>query len=173
MRAPGAVYHGVTLAETVPVLHDTLLWLFVIVSGIAAGAGFYELRINVPRWFTSSGGTGLAVDVGAIRADDSGRRFWAFVTTGPLSLLTLAALAAAWNPATAQDRWWLAAAGILLVERVATFGYFIPTLLAIMRPRRQASGPAALAARRWMQLNYVRAALACAGWLAALRALSL
>jgi hypothetical protein len=54
-------------------LHDTLLWLFVVVSGIAAGAGLYELRVNVPRWFTSSGGAGLAVDVGAIRADDSGR----------------------------------------------------------------------------------------------------
>jgi hypothetical protein len=154
-------------------LHDTLLWLFVVVSGIAAGAGLYELRVNVPRWFTSSGGAGLAVDVGAIRADDSGRRFWAFVTTGPLSLLTLAALAAAWNPATAQDRWWLAAAGIMLVERIGTFAYFIPTLLAIMQARGPAAGPAGLTARRWMQLNYVRAALACAGWLAALRALSL
>ena len=153
-------------------LHDTLLWLFVIVSGIAAGAGFYELRVNVPRWFISNGGEGLAVDVGAIRADDSGRRFWAFVTTGPLSLLTLAALAVAWNPVTAQDRWWLAAAGIMLVERIGTFAYFIPTLLAMMQTRIPAAGAAA-GPRRWMQLNYVRAALACAGWLAALRALSL
>ena len=32
-------------------MSDGVLWLFVIFSGLAAGAGLYEARINVPRWF--------------------------------------------------------------------------------------------------------------------------
>jgi hypothetical protein len=55
-----------------------LLWLFVIVSGISVGAGLYEMRINVPRWFPAHGST---VGVDAIQSDDSGRRFWGMVTT--------------------------------------------------------------------------------------------
>jgi hypothetical protein len=37
--------------KRVNVLSDIVLWLFVVFSGISVGAGFYELRVNVPRWF--------------------------------------------------------------------------------------------------------------------------
>jgi hypothetical protein len=62
---------------------DVILWLFVIFSGLAAGAGLYEMRINVPRWFPRRGGV-MVVDAEAMGADDPGRRFWAFVTTGSI-----------------------------------------------------------------------------------------
>ena len=71
-------------------LHDIVLWLFVIFGGIAVGAGLYEMRVNVPRWFTPAGGSSASVNVEAITTDDAGRRFWAYVTTGPLTLLTVA-----------------------------------------------------------------------------------
>ena len=74
--------------------YDALLWLLVIFSGIAVGAGLYEARINVPRWFAPVAGSAICVNVDAIRSDDSGRRFWAYVTTVPLTLLT-------W-----QAAWW-------------------------------------------------------------------
>ena len=80
-------------------LHEIVLWLFVVFSGIAAGAGLYELRVNVPRWFPRSSDSAPSVDVDAITTDDSGRRFWAYVTTGPLTLLTIAGCVFAWNPA--------------------------------------------------------------------------
>ena len=64
----------------------TLLWLFVINLGIAFGAGLYEHRIVVPRWIDSSAGTGTHWNAEAARRDDTGRRFWAFVTTLPLTL---------------------------------------------------------------------------------------
>ena len=153
--------------------YDALLWLLVIFSGIAVGAGLYEARINVPRWFARDAGSAMGVNVDAIRSDDSGRRFWACVTTVPLTLLTLAGCVVAWSPETAREKWWLAGAGVLLVERIGTFGYFIPQLLKLLHPERFTRDRAAQMARTWMRLNYVRAALAVAGWLAALRALSL
>jgi hypothetical protein len=72
---------------------DVLLWLFVINHGIAFGAGLYEQRIVLPQWFSRSSGSGIRVNSEAMRNTDTGRRFWAFVTTVPLTLLTLANLA--------------------------------------------------------------------------------
>ena len=75
-------------------LADMVLWLFVVVSGIAVGAGLYELRVNVPRWFTPITGSAYSVNVDAITSDDSGRRFWGYVTTVPLTLLKATSCAA-------------------------------------------------------------------------------
>lgn len=154
-------------------LHDIVLWLFVIFGGIAVGAGLYEMRVNVPRWFTPAGGSAASVNVEAITTDDAGRRFWAYVTTGPLTLLTVAGCVLAWNPATARERWWLAGAAVMLAERIGTLGYFIPTLLKLVQSTPVPAKAADEAARRWVRLNRLRAMVAAAGWLAALRALSL
>ena len=153
--------------------HDIVLWLFVIFSGIAAGAGLYEMRINVPRWFTPVDAVAVRVDAAAMTTDDSGRRFWGYITTVPLTLLTVAGCVIAWNPATTRERWWLAAAVVMLAERLGTFGYFIPTLLKLMQAGRLPPAEAEHAARHWVRLNRIRLALAFAGWLAALKALSL
>jgi hypothetical protein len=144
-----------------------LLWLFVVDLGIACGAGLYEQRMIVPQWFSGS-----RVDSEAMRRTDPGRRFWAFVTTMPLTLLTLASLAVAWRAQGAMRSWWLAAAAITLVERAGTFAYFIPTALKMMGDAAPAEAKSAMAAR-WSRLNLIRAGLGLAGWLAALKALSL
>jgi len=68
-----------------------LLWLFVINLGIAFGAGLYEHRIVLPRWL-ESGDAGAHWNAEAARRDHTGRKFWGFVTTVPLTLLTLANL---------------------------------------------------------------------------------
>jgi len=145
---------------------DVILWLFVIFSGLAAGAGLYEMRINVPRWFPRRGGV-VVVDAEAMGADDPGRRFWAFVTTGPLTLLTIASLMLAWHPASARDWWWFVAAAVTLIERVVTLGYFIPTAIRLLQPETPA------VAARWARLNLVRTLWALIGWLLALKALAL
>ncbi len=69
-----------------------LLWLFVINLGIPLGAGLYESRIVVPRWISGSSDGVQHWNAEAARRDDTGRRFWGFVTTVPLTLLTLANL---------------------------------------------------------------------------------
>lgn len=69
---------------------EVLLWLFVINLGIAYGAGLYEKRIVLPMWFSKSTGAGWQVKGEAMRQTGTGLRFWAFATTVPLTLLTIA-----------------------------------------------------------------------------------
>jgi hypothetical protein len=158
------------LTQYIPAI---LLWLFVINHGIAFGAGLYEQRVIIPQWFSRSSESGIRVNSAVMRSTDTGRTFWAFVTTVPLTLLTLANLAVAWQSPGPRHDWWLGAAVITLVERIATFSYFIPTAVRLMRADAFPTGDADAMASQWMALNHVRAALGLIGWLAALRALSL
>jgi hypothetical protein len=64
-----------------------LLWLFVVNLGIVFGAGMYEARISVARWIGPSHAAGPGWHAEEARRDDTGRRFWAFTTTAPLTLL--------------------------------------------------------------------------------------
>jgi Domain of unknown function (DUF1772) len=109
-----------------------------------------------------------------MRNSDSGRRFWAFVTSGPLTLLTVISLIVSWGLENAVYQWWFAAALATLLERIFTFWYFIPTAVRLMRMDALSNEEEATAmARGWSKLNYIRIALGLIGWLAALKALSL
>lgn len=148
-----------------------LLWLFVINLGIAFGAGLYEHRIVLSsNWITiSAAGAHWHGDVA--RADDTGRRFWVFVTTIPLTLITFANLYAAWHSTGPVRFWWLAAALAAVAERALTFSYFIPTMVGLTNAP---DSPQAVAtAIRWSHLNYLRHAIVLVAWLAALRAFGL
>lgn len=135
--------------------------------GIAFGAGLYEARMIISPWI------GAVLRGEDARLPDSGRRFWAFVTTVPLTLLTLASLPAAWQaPGTIGD-WWLGAAVITLVERIMTFAYFIPGMLRLQRGQFSPESKVKATAMRWANLNYVRSAFSLAAWIAALIAFSL
>jgi hypothetical protein len=140
---------------------DVVLWLFVINLGIALGAGLYEHRVVISQW------TGVPPR----EWPNTGRLFWAYVTTGPLTLLTLTGIFSAWTAPEPMRTWYLASVIIVLVERIATFAFFIPTMLrlATMDPGPQVSS----GLKRWLMLNHGRNLLSLAGWLAALRALSL
>jgi hypothetical protein len=151
-------------------MSTVLLWLFVLNLGIAFGAGLYEHRIVMSRWLDTSGGE-AHWNPEAVRQDDTGRRFWVFVTTGPLTLLTLANLFVAWRAPTGLRGWWLAAALAALADRTFTFGYFIPTMVGLMSAAD--SPPAVTAATRWSNLNYVRHLIVLAAWLASLKTFAL
>ena len=152
-------------------ISTTLLWLFVINLGIAFGAGLYEHRIVVSRWIISSESSDSHWSADAARRDDTGRRFWGFVTTVPLTLLTLANLFVAWRASSVVRWWWLAAGLAALADRTFTFSYFIPTMVSLMRA---ADSPSSVAvASRWLNLNYLRHAMMLAAWLTALKAFAL
>ena len=144
-------------------LTEVFLWLFVINLGVVFGAGLYEARIVVPLWASSP--------PQSLRSPDSGRKFWALVTTIALTLLTLASLVAAWHTEGPRRGWWFAAVAVIIVERISTFSYFIPTML---RLQRTAMAEAEIKARmtQWARLNYLRSALTFGAWMAALKALS-
>lgn len=142
-----------------------LLWLFVMNIGIAFGAGIYEARIIVPQWVRSPT---------TYRWPDTGPRFWAFITTVPLTMLCIANLAAAWQSKSSGRGWWLGAAAAIAVERIMTFTYFIPKMLKLQQGASELPEPKLRAmASEWAHLNYVRNAISLAAWVAALKAYSL
>jgi hypothetical protein len=152
-------------------LSTAVLWLFILNLGIAFGAGLYEHRIVMSRWIGQAPDSGTHWNAEAVRQDDTGRRFWAFVTTVPLTLLTIANLIAAWRAPAGLRFWWLAAAIAALADRAFTFGYFIPTMIGLMNAP---DSPQAVAtAMRWSNFNYLRHAFVLAAWLASLKAFAL
>ena len=137
-----------------------LLSLFVLNLGIAFGAGLYEARVVIPSW----------KDLPPRTWPNTGLLFWVYVTTVPLTLLMLANAAAAWVDDGPRRYWWLAAVAITVVERVATFAYFIPTMVRLSGAADVSAVRAGLA--QWLLLNNGRHVLTLAAWLAALKALS-
>jgi hypothetical protein len=148
-----------------------VLWLFALNLGVVFGAGVYEHRIVLPRWLRAEPEGGRHWHADAARADDVGRRFWVFVSTLPLTCLTLASLYFAPGASGPAGSWWLTAAWVALAERLATFAYFVPAMVGLMKVPDSAAAVAR--ARRWSALNHVRHALVLAAWLASLRALAL
>jgi hypothetical protein len=152
---------------------EVLLWLFVINLGIAFGAGLYESRIVVPQWLSFSRDTGYRWNAEAARNADVGLRFWVYVTTLPLTLLTFASLIVAWWTPSVVRNWWLAAAAAAAVDRAMTLSYFIPTMIKLMGDEVFEQSDAVTKALRWVRLSYIRHAATLVAWLAALKALSL
>src|SRR5215218_5399047 len=138
-------------------IQRVLLWLFVVNLGIAFGAGIYEQRVVIPRWENAPPQTW----------PNTGLEFWVYVTTVPLTLLTLANLVAAWLEQGPRRYWWLGAAAISIVERIATFSYFIPSRLARQAtkdlPRVGVEEPLP----QWLLLDYGRHVLTLAAGLEA------
>jgi Domain of unknown function (DUF1772) len=152
---------------------EILLWLFVMNLGIAYGAGLYEKRIFLPQWFSKSEESEFRVNGDAMRQTNTGLRFWAYITTVPLTVLTLANLVVALQSQAPRHDWWLAAAIIILVERIATFAFFIPSAIQLMNAETLPAATVSKMVSRWVRLNYVRDALTLIGWLAALKTFSL
>ena len=130
--------------------------------GIAFGAGIYEARVVVPQW----------TDMPPRDWPNTGLMFWVYVTTVPLTLLTLANLIAAWLDRSITRKWWRGAAAIVLLERLETFSYFIPAMVSLTTselPDQEVNARLS----QWLFFNRGRPILTLTGWLMALKALSL
>ena len=152
---------------------EILLWLFIINLGTTFGAGVYETRIILPRWYNRLPGSGYTVNVKELTETDTGRKFWVFVTTIPLTLLTIANLVVAVQSKAPRHDWWLAAACITLIDRMGTFIFFIPTVIKLQHPEKLPPAKVSGLISWWLRMNYVRISLVLLAWLAALMALSL
>jgi hypothetical protein len=150
---------------------EIVLTAFIINLGITLGAGLYETRIVLPLWFHRTPNRGYQVDFEAMHIIDPGKKFWAFVTTIPLTLLTIVNLVFAYKAMAPLHEWWVCATIIVLLERIGTFTFFIPTAIKLQKaenlPVAKTTGIASL----WIRLNYVRIALTLAALLFSLKAL--
>jgi magnesium-transporting ATPase (P-type) len=149
-----------------------LLWLFVINLGIALGAGLYEARIVFPQWLIPVPETGYRWNAEAARQANTGLRFWIYVTTIPLTLLTLVNAIAAWNQRGKLRRWWLGAVGVALLDRIFTFSYFVPTMLRLMDGDLSETA-AVSTALQWAHLNHFRHFIVLVALVAALKTFAL
>lgn len=145
------------------IVRSILLWLFVINLGIAVGAGLYEARVVIPAW----------ASLPPSEWPNTGLMFWVYVTTIPLTLLTIANAVAAWtDKGRVRRKWWLAAVAVAVLERIVTFAYFIPTMIGLQSGEMPAAEVAA-GLTQWLQFNMGRHVLSVAGWLLALKAFSI
>jgi hypothetical protein len=148
-----------------------LLWLLVVMLGVEIGAGIYEARVLVPLWAGAPPDSVWDYLTQELRPDP-GRKFWAYSTT-LVGLLGIANLVTAWRNKkipSKQRKWWLLGAGGTVAMIIATFAYFVPTLM-----RMEDAGQAMVSAdvvNWWVRLNWLRAAVYMAAWLATLRAFS-
>ncbi len=149
-----------------------VLWLFVVFLGVALGAGVYESRIMLPMWLTQTDVGGYYWDAHAARTANTGVNFWVYVTTVPLTLLTVASLVLARGSYPELRRWWLIAGLISVVDRMVTFGYFIPTMISLMAVDDLPQVDAVPLAMQWQSLDLGRDVLSLLAFLAALKALS-
>jgi hypothetical protein len=148
-----------TMTPTVPSKTSRIvLWLWVINLGIALGAGLYESRIVMADWLYRQPDGNWFWDVAAARHSDTGLRFWAFASTGPLTLLTVANAAFGFRAPASLRRGWVGVASVGAIERAFTFSHFIPTMLRLMSGELGQQASVDLA-RQWEALNYVRHAL--------------
>ena len=122
---------------------DISLWLFGLDLGIAFGAGIYEGRVVVRQW----------EDTPPQTWPNTGLQFWVFVTTVPLTLLTLASLVAAWQDQEPRGCWWLGAVAIAVAEQSSTFSYFIPTMIRLMGTEDLPEAEVKASLSQWRRLN--------------------
>lgn len=146
-----------------------VLWLHVLNLAIACGAGFYESRIVVPQWFSSSALDGYQWNRAAAVEANVGLRFWVYVSTAPLTLLTLASLVALFHVPEPVRRWWVVAVTACILERGMTFGYFIPTMIRLMTEGALSDTEATAKALSWVRLGTLRHAANVAGLLALMK----
>jgi hypothetical protein len=142
-----------------------LLWLFVVGLGLAAGAGLYETKTQMPRWVRSARSTGLPSQTAS--SANTGMQFWLYTTAVPLTLLTLASFYAIRFVDPETRKWWLIAAWASLGSQILTLAYFIPTLLQLSSGQETNARAVAF---QWAQVNWFRHALSFVAWLAALQA---
>ncbi len=157
------------MSESIAVI---MLWLFVVNLGISFGAGLYESRIVVPQWITRAPGSEPRWNAEPARQADTGLKFWAYVTTVPLTLLTIVNLVMALRADGSARGWWLAACAAALVDRALTFSYFIPTMLRLMSDQVTPESKAAQTAVQWARLGYLRHAATLIAWLTSIQALT-
>jgi hypothetical protein len=146
------------------------LWALVLALGIQIGAGIYETRVTVPLW-ASDPPASLTEFHAQPRKPDSGRRLW-IILTPITSVIALFNLVMAFMSHEAIRGWWIVSSAATVAIVVVTFAYFVPELISFAKTAAEPPTNVAPRIRRWVALNYVRAVILIAAWIAALVAFS-
>ena len=155
-----------------------LLWVFVVVSGIAIGGGLYEQLVVMPLWSLAPPDSVTAYYQHNVANPqftlNQGGRFWAFVM--PLvGLLAIATLLSGLRTQREHRKWRIAGTVLTLLVVVLTVIWFVPNIIKLTGEGVMAMRPDEVTSltNKWVSLNWLRAVLFLTAWLAALRALTI
>ncbi|CAN5558368.1 hypothetical protein BH10ACI1_BH10ACI1_03150 [soil metagenome] len=157
---------------------QTLLWLFVITLGITLGGGLYETLVTMPLWSASPPDSVIDYYHHNIAnpsfALNQGGRFWVYFTP-LLGLLAIATFLSGFKTRPEHRRWRITGTVLALIVIGFTFVWFIPNIIKLMSEAvlRMNADELTNLTNNWVRLNWVRAFLYSAAWIAALRALSI
>jgi Domain of unknown function (DUF1772) len=159
-------------------IEQILLWIFVVALGIELGGGLYETLVVMPVWVSSPPDSVIAFyrhnAANPQFALSAGPRFWMFMT--PLvGLSALAALFSGLRTRPEHRKWRIAGTVLALVVVVATFAWFVPNIIRLNSEAvlTMSGEDVKSLTNWWVRLNWVRAVVYSAGWLAALKAFSI
>ncbi len=154
-------------------LNFIALLLLILLIQFGMGGGLYESLVIYPRWkrdVTPENLVQKLKDSGQARAN---RRFWPFIS--PLqALLAILNLVLAWRYTGNAHTAWLIAALIIVVNRVITFSYFVPTMVRkFERPEGLDAAWLKKAVKLWTSLSPFRIVIEFLAWGTAVYALVL
>ena len=155
-----------------------ILFIFVAALGIELGAGLYETFVVMPAWVSSPPES----VIGYYRLNaanpqfalNAGPRFWMFMTPF-VGLMALLALVTSFRTRPEHRKWRLAGTILALIVVAATFAWFVPNIIRLHSEAvLTMSGEQVTSLTNWWaNLNWVRVVVYSAGWLAALKALTI
>lgn len=138
--------------------------LFFFTVTLSMGGGLYEALVIYPGWkhdvhpLTLRGKLQLSGQILAAQ------RFWPIVSPAQV-LLSLINIALAWRYAGAAHSYWLAAAVAIFINRVFTFGYFIPVMIRkIMQPENIEVSRLQAIVKQWIALSPIRVVVEFFAW---------
>lgn len=142
---------------------------FIALLGLAIGGGLYETLVVYPGWNHDPAPDTLPDKLRASGQSAAGRKFWPFISP-TLLFLSIWNLVLALHASGELKLLWLAAGAAIVVKSIATYTYFVPTMMRkFERSRIQSTSQLTKAVRRWTVLSPLRLcievpALVCTLW---------
>jgi len=149
------------------------LSLFIFFLSLGMGGGLYEVLAVYPNWKNNPTPQTFSQKLEDSGQSLAGRRFWPFISP-TTALLALVNLFLAWHAPGMLRTVWLAAAVVVIVKSIATYTYFVPTMIRKLA-KAETMRPEDLTktVNQWTALSPLRLCLELFAWIAAVWAWSL
>jgi uncharacterized membrane protein len=157
-------------------LMQAFLWVSVLAWGIGVGAKLYDLRVVAGAWSAAPPQSLTLLPYGPRFPVDPGKFFM------PTSLLTLmgaiGALITGWSTSSGHRVWLLSSAVLIVAVWVFTMVIFWPMNAALYAAASSSSHPLSnpelvRLVHQWVTYDWLRVAMMTAGFVSAVRAISL
>jgi hypothetical protein len=140
-----------------------IVLLFLTVT-LGLGGGLYEILVIYPGWKHDVNPLTLRAKLESSGQFLAAKRFWPIVSPAQV-LLSVINVLLAWNYTGGARAYWLAAGVAVFINRVITFGYFIPVMIRkIMQPETIEATRLRGIVRQWTALSPIRLVIEVFAW---------